>query len=474
MISDEAFKINVPSDENILTRKMTSFVISAPGKVIAFGEHAVVYGKTAVAVSISLRSYLLVTSLLESPRRVSIRFPDIGLSHTWNIDDLPWASFSPPGSKINKYLPVTSFDPALLTALEPHLRDISTQCPDGVRKIHRNSALAFLYLLLSLGSSNFQSCSYIIRSTIPIGAGLGSSASISVCIATALLLQTRAITGPNKNQSSSEARIQLDLINKWAFVGEICIHGNPSGVDNTVASYGKAVIFQRSDQSKKPSIESKWNFPELPLLLVDTREPKSTAVEVAKVADLKRQYPELAESIFSSIDTVSKHASNLLSANSFDGKDLQSVSKLGKLIQVNHGLLVALGVSHPRLERIREIVDHEGIGWTKLTGAGGGGCAIVLLKPDLSPKKMELLDATLEGENFSRYKTVVGGKGVGVLWPASFENRKEVERGDLEIYEEKFLNAEKLKGVEKLVGVHGLGGTREAWKFWQLENVKSN
>lgn len=469
MIDDEAVKVNVSSVGTSPSKRMPAFMISAPGKVIAFGEHAVVHGKTAVAVSISLRSYLLVTSLPKLQRVVSIRFPDIGLSHTWNIDDLPWATFSPPGPK--KYLPlsVTSLNTALLKALEPHLQNISSQFPDGVRKIHRNSALAFLYLLLSLGSSNFQPYLYIIRSTIPIGAGLGSSASISVCIATALLLQATAITGPSKKQTSTEVRMQLDLINKWAFVGEMCIHGNPSGVDNTVASYGKAVIFQRLDYSKPPNIEFLQNFPELPILLVDTKEPKSTATEVAKVANLKREHPDLAESVFRSIDTVSKCASSLLATNGFDGKDLESVGKLGKLMMVNHGLLVALGVSHPRLERIREIVDHKGVGWTKLTGAGGGGCAIVLLKPDLSPERLKLLDATLGVENFSRYQTIVGGEGVGVVWPALMENGNEDESGGREIDEERFLNAEKPDGVEELVGIHGLGGNKLAWKFWRLE-----
>ncbi|KAJ8608773.1 hypothetical protein MRB53_039458 [Persea americana] len=51
-------------------------------------------------------------------------------------------------------------------------------------------------------------------------------------------------------------------------------------------------------------------------------------------------------------------------------------------MSVNHGLLTSLGVSHPRLERLRYLVDQAGVGWTKLTGAGGGGCAITLLKPE--------------------------------------------------------------------------------------------
>src|SRR5581483_8320667 len=118
---------------------------------------------------------------------------------------------------------------------------------------------------------------------IPIGAGLGSSASICVCLSTALLLQIRTLAGPHPDQPPEEAEIQIERINRWAFVGEMCTHGNPSGVDNTVSSGGKAVLFRRGDYSKPPKVVALTKFPELPLLLVNTRQSRSTAAEVAKV-----------------------------------------------------------------------------------------------------------------------------------------------------------------------------------------------
>ncbi|KAH8664044.1 mevalonate kinase [Xylariales sp. PMI_506] len=450
---------------------MPAFMVSAPGKVIVFGEHAVVHGKTAIAASISLRSYLLVTTLSKSKRTVSLRFPDIDLSHTWNIDELPWEIFQHPSKKKYYYDLVTSLDPDLVAALEPHLANISPQKSEADRKVHQNSARSFLYLFLSLGSPKFPGCLYTLRSTIPIGSGLGSSASIAVCESAALLLQLRTLSGPHPDQPPEEARLQVERINRWAFVAEMCIHGNPSGLDNTVATQGKAVVYKKADYGKPPIVQPLWDFPELPLLLVDTKQAKSTAREVAKVGKLKDTHPKLVGNILDAIDKVTHSAGELIGDDTFDPKDVDSLQKLGELMSINHGLLVSLGVSHPRLERIRELVDHENIGWTKLTGAGGGGCSITLMRPDTTQAKLDKMATQLQEQGYSQFRTTLGGDGIGVLWPAVLKNgMDEDEEGGMEIDMEKFLSAPGNDGVEKLVGVHSGGAEREGWKFWRVEN----
>lgn len=475
-----------------------AFMVSAPGKVIVYGEHAVVHGKVctrsshtllftdswsqaAMAAAISLRSYLLVTTLSKSYRTITLNFRDIQFNHTWDIDALPWSVFHHPSRKKRYYDLVTSLDPELVTAMQPHIEEVSPEAPEAARKIHQNAASSFLYLFLSLGSHNSPACIYTLRSTLPIGAGLGSSASISVCLATALLIQCRALSGPHPDQEPEEAAKQLERINRWAFVGEMLIHGNPSGVDNTVASGGKAVLFKRTDYSKPPVVQRIGEFPELPLLLVDTRQPKSTAAEVAKVAQLKKSHPAVANSILDAMDKITESAHAVIESEDFDASDAASLAKLGDLMSVNHGLLYSLGVSHPKLERLRYLVEAAGVGWTKLTGAGGGGCAITLLKPGSAIAEEEdgVQDSTksaglrglqveLEKEGFEKYETTLGGDGVGVLWPAVLHNGTD-EIGGEEIDQEKFVAAEGREGVEELVGVLGgaKGETREGWKFWR-------
>ncbi|XDG01752.1 hypothetical protein ABKA04_001367 [Annulohypoxylon sp. FPYF3050] len=410
---------------------MPAFMVSAPGKVIVFGEHAVVYGKAAIAASINLRSYLLVTHLSKSKRTVTMQFPDIDLVHTWNIDELPWNEFQKPGKKKYYYDLVTELDEELLEAMDPHLANISP------------------------------------------GAGVGSSASIAVCLAAAMLLQIRTLSGPHPDQPPDEARTQVERINKWAFVAEMCIHGNPSGVDNTVSTHGKAVVYQRLDYNKPPSVTPLWDFPELPLLLVDTKVPKSTAVEVAKVKELRDSHRDLVGSILDGVDKITRSAESLIEEEYFDSDEPESLRRMGQLMNINHGLLSALGVSHPRLERVRELVDHEGLGWTKLTGAGGGGCSISLMRPDAPREKVLKLERQLENEGYKKFRTTLGGDGVGVLWPAVLKNGlDEDEEGGMEIDLDKFLNAPGNDGVEKLVGVFGGldGAEREGWKFWRVES----
>ncbi|KAJ9645081.1 Mevalonate kinase [Coniosporium tulheliwenetii] len=439
---------------------MPAFMVSAPGKVIVYGEHAVVHGKAAIAAAISLRSYLLVTFLSKSRRTVSLRFPDISLDHTWNIDALLVHILAAVKEKYYYDL-VTSLDPDLVAALEPHVSSISNKAPEHVRKIHQASATAFLYLFLSLGSQKSAACVYTLRSTIPIGAGLGSSASIAVCLSAALLLQIRALSGPHPDQPSQECELQIERINRWAFVGELCIHGNPSGVDNTVSSGGKAVLFKRTDYKKPPSVRPLHDFPELPLLLINTRQSRSTSVEVAKVARLKETHPDITTLLLDAIDRVTESAHSLINEEGFDPDDPENLRYLGELITINHGLLVSLGVSHPKLERIRALIDHAGIGWTKLTGAGAA-------------EMLRDLEAKLEAEGFEKFETTLAGDGVGVLWPAVLQNASGEEGGE-EIDQEKFLRAEGNAGIEGLVGVgtgaaeggEGEGGAREGWRFWR-------
>ncbi|EEQ27389.1 Mevalonate kinase [Microsporum canis] len=440
-----------------------AFMVSAPGKVIVFGEHAAVYNKPAIAAAISLRSYLLVTTLSKSQRTVTLNFRDIHLHHTWSIDSLPWHIFNLPSKKQFYHSRVESLDQDLLAAIEPHAAAVSVGLEEKQRKMHVRSATAFLYLFLSLGSQQSPGFVYTLRSTIPIGAGLGSSASVCVCLSTALLLQIRALAGPHPNQPVNEAKDQIERINRWAFVGELCSHGDPSGVDNTVSSQGKAVLFRKNTNAPS-SVTPLLKFPALRFLLVDTKQQRSTASQVEKVRALKESQPVTIESVLEAIGKLTESALDHFSSADFNGNGAAgAIDSLGTLIRVNHGLLDALGVSHRRLERVRELADDAGVGWTKLTGAGGGGCAITLLRPGVDEETVEELAQELSEHGFEKHEAMLGVDGVGVLWPAIFRDTFNGESEEID--QEKFESVIGTHGIEQLVGVGAREGF-EGWKFW--------
>lgn len=120
------------------------------------------------------------------------------------------------------------------------------------------------------------SFNFTARSTLPVGAGLGSSASFSTCAATALLLLNQRIAIPPQPRPSFEPApgssqpihihvshqgrraippATAEEVNRWAFVAEKILHGNPSGVDNSVAVFGGAVAYTRAGFGRKSGME---------------------------------------------------------------------------------------------------------------------------------------------------------------------------------------------------------------------------
>ena len=86
---------------------------------------------------------------------------------------------------------------------------------------------------------------------------------------------------------------------------------------------------------------------------------------------------------------------------------------LQELVDMNQALLTALGVSHASLDRICRTVSKYGL-HAKLTGAGGGGYAFILLPPQVSEHKLQQAKETLQRKGFVCTETELGGVGITV------------------------------------------------------------
>ncbi|KAI0696794.1 cystathionine beta-lyase [Cytidiella melzeri] len=400
--------------------------ISAPGKVILFGEHAVVHGVTALAASVDLRCYGLTSP--RSDNKISVHFTNINDFYCeWDIDSLPWDAVTPvlPGNVHPEGLDEKLLDAINERALPPASKMVPKSHP---------AALAFLYLYMTMAyGTRRPAFSFTARSTLPVGAGLGSSAAFSACIATAILLLNKRIraprpsppnrpptdTDPGHLHISHEGRCAIpqgtaEEINSWAYVSEKVLHGNPSGVDNSIVVYGGALSYTKPGFGKKSGMDRVSGFKSLKFLLVDSKIGRSTKQLVANVAQKKMEEPDAVNKMFDAIQSISDQARLALDDPEMSRDVL--LATLSAYITENHSYLVRLGVSHETLETIREKCSVYNLS-TKLTGAGGGGCSVTLIPDGFSETQLKALIDDLAAANFDPYVTSVGGSGLGILSP---------------------------------------------------------
>lgn len=375
-----------------------TLTVSAPGKVILLGEHAVVHGVKAMAAATSLRCYGHVGP---SADHLSLAMPDIALTHAWNVAALPWALV-----ERSEAVP-THLDPSLHAALAAL---VGETWPHDDRR--HAASLAFLYLYMHLAPPHAAAQAFELRSALPISAGLGSSAAVSVCLAS-LLLYTHGHLSLPAAQAPLPAE-HAACINAWAFLAEKVIHGDPSGVDNTVATLGGAVAFTRALETNGLAANElePLRFDAVRLLVTDTKVVRNTKELVARVRQQKEEEPERVAAALSMIQRLADEAHALL--NDTTVSRAAQIARLGLLLELNHLQLVQLRVGHPVLDKVRELCGHYGAA-TKLTGAGGGGCAISLLPDELSNAALSELVGALHAQGFATYETEMGGPGVGVL-----------------------------------------------------------
>lgn len=282
---------------------------SAPGKIILFGEHAVVSGTPALGSAIDLRARVTLEDL---PGKMEIEVCNLALA---------------------------GFSVDLLTG-----------------QISSAGALnAIRYVSAVLNEFGAKDLKVKVESDIPPAAGLGSSAAIVV--ATLAALNGHLNLGLSRDDIAAKAhRIERSVQ-----------QGLGSPMDTALATYGG--YCQVSDKIQK------LDLPELVMVVGYTERSHDTRSEVQKVQVLLQLYPDVVGPIFNAIGAISTRAIPLIRE--------ERCEELGRLMNVNHGLLEAVGVCTRELADL--VYAARGAGsalGAKLTGAGGGGCMIALPRKD--------------------------------------------------------------------------------------------
>jgi mevalonate kinase len=292
---------------------------SAPGKIILCGEHAVVYGRPALAVPVK-QVQATVTVSEDARGGVWVEAPNIGLSAP--LADLP--SDQPLAAVVR------SVFSALGVFRPPH-------------------------------------CTVYIQSTIPVASGLGSGAAVSVAVIRAL----SAFLGHP---------LPDDQVNILAYEAEKLYHGTPSGIDNTVITYGRPVYFVKGKPIKTFRVGAPFT-----LLIGDTGVAAPTKEAVGAVRELWQAEPARWEKVFDQIGEIVWEARQAIERG--------DLPELGRRLDDNHTLLQILTVSSPELDRLVEAARRSGALGAKMSGGGRGGNMLALVEPQLAESVARALQA---------------------------------------------------------------------------------
>ncbi|XP_020525443.1 mevalonate kinase isoform X2 [Amborella trichopoda] len=339
----------------------------APGKIILCGEHAVVHGCAAVAASIDLCTQVLLQSSQDGDvGLLQLELKDLNLQFSWSISRIQ--DFLP-----SETLPLSSSVECCSSDMMERL--IALVAEHNIPEANIGLAVgvsAFLWLYISI--AGFKTAKAIVTSNLPMGSGLGSSASFCVALSASLL----ALSGTISSASDQDGNLVLgererELVNRWAFEGERIIHGRPSGIDNSVSTFGNMIMFKSGELTR-----IKAGLP-LKMLITNTKVGRNTKALVAGVAERAGRHPEAMSSVFKAIDAISMELSTIIQSGASDDLSIiEKEEKLQELMEMNMGLLQSMGVSHASIEMVLQTTLKYKL-TSKLTGAGGGGCVLTLL-----------------------------------------------------------------------------------------------
>ena len=295
---------------------------SAPGKVYLFGEHAVVYGEPAVPCAIERRVHVTATEIDEGLRI--------------HANDLQLDGFTVEYSGDGESHPDVDVAESLVEAGMGYVNEAVAQARDAADAPDAGFEIS-------------------VEGDIPLGAGLGSSAALVVAAIDA---------------ATRELGVELpasEIADRAYQVEHEVQDGQASRADTFCSAMGGAVRVEGDDCRRLEGIDT------LPFVIGYDGGAGDTGALVAGVRDLRGRYDFAADTV-AAIGDIVREGESVLETGDYE--------RLGELMDFNHGLLSALGVSSRSLDSMVWAARDADAHGAKLTGAGGGGCIVALDETD--------------------------------------------------------------------------------------------
>lgn len=305
-------------------------VTIAPGKVILFGEHFVVYGYPSLIASIDRFFKVKVIFWPSTGNEIQIE-SNLGFRATVRNS-------------------VLSFPP-----------DQDKTYYETIKKLY--NVIRYLMTSTSIDVQQRYSIFIHLDSEIPLGGGLGSSSAFCVALTAALyhLVNNKV----DKNMICFESIKAEKIINR-----------NTSGADCNICTFGGLGQFDKLNGFKKISAD----FSDYQFLVIDSGVAHDTFSMIEKVSKIKNNNPNAFSKLCNEYGSIYDQVRSFL-----EDKEL---GQIGELLNRNHEMLTKLSLSNPIIDKIINICNSEGSLGTKITGAGGGGSVLSLIhKEDQSVSK---------------------------------------------------------------------------------------
>lgn len=256
----------------------------------------------------------------------------------------------------------------------------------GYKKIKYNEAMQSVLNIINYLNIDIESQSLEITFSGDLIAASGVGASAAQCTALARAL----------NEAFS-LKMDNEKINQVAYEGEKAYHGTPSGIDNTVSTYGGLIWFVKNLTGGKNTMDLLQSPEKIPLVIANSGITASTTKVVADVRHLKEKYPENFEIIFNKYETLALNAKKAL----LEG----DIFTIGKLMNKNQKLLQEITVSGEINDKLVEIALKSGALGAKMTGTGRGGLVIAIAE---NKNIQDQVARNFTKQGFDAWKTMIG------------------------------------------------------------------